>query len=555
MNRFAGNRNGSLCLLLCALLWAQSALAELSATVDRREIAMGETLRLTLLGDAGEQPAEIDLTPLSRDWEILSRSSATNARFINGQNQVTRTLEMELAPLREGTLSIPSLTAGGRNTTPLSIRVNPEPVVAPGDALVLFEASVESDSVYVQAETILTVTLQQAINLDGGEISAFDIPDAVVENLERRSFQRRVGNRTWLVTELRYAVYPQKSGKLTIPAIGFSAREVQPGRSLLGARLGRRLRLTSEPIEMNVKSVPTSFPGEVWLPARDLTLEENWSIDPEALNVGDSTTRTLTLVGRGLQGSQLPPLSSVQGALNIPELRFYPDQEAIDQSELADGLQGRRVQSEALVARSGGAWVLPEIRIPWWNTDTDQLEFAVIPARNVAVAASQALDSTLSPTATTGTITASTQSAPQWLWILSASGWVISLVLAVLLWLSRQPQQIAAPGAASGSASPETIRQSLVAARRAIEAQDAAALRSAILDWGALHSGSAVASLQKLASMTSPTLAAKLVTLDEALYGTGDLVDAASGLIDALREEPALAQQRDTGTKLALYPS
>ena len=555
MNRSAGNRNGSLWLLLCALLWAQSALAELSATVDRREIAMGETLRLTLLGDAGEQPAEIDLTPLSRDWEILSRSSATNARFINGQNQVTRTLEMELAPLREGTLSIPSLTAGGRNTTPLSIRVNPEPVVAPGDALVLFEASVESDSVYVQAETILTVTLQQAINLDGGEISAFDIPDAVVENLERRSFQRRVGNRTWLVTELRYAVYPQKSGKLTIPAIGFSAREVQPGRSLLGARLGRRLRLTSEPIEMNVKSVPTSFPGEVWLPARDLTLEENWSIDPEALNVGDSTTRTLTLVGRGLQGSQLPPLSSVQGALNIPELRFYPDQEAIDQSELADGLQGRRVQSEALVARSGGAWVLPEIRIPWWNTDTDQLEFAVIPARKVAVAASQALDSTLSPTATTGTITASTQSAPQWLWILSASGWVISLVLAVLLWLSRQPQQIAAPGAASGSASPETIRQSLVAARRAIEAQDAAALRSAILDWGALHSGSAVASLQKLASMTSPTLAAKLVTLDEALYGTGDLADAASGLIDALREEPSLAQQRDTGTKLALYPS
>ena len=118
MNRSAGNRNASLWLLLCALLCTQSALAELSATVDRREIAMGETLRLTLLGDAGEQPAEVDLTPLSRDWEILSRSSATNARFINGQNQVTRTLEMELAPLREGTLSIPSLTAGGRNTTP-----------------------------------------------------------------------------------------------------------------------------------------------------------------------------------------------------------------------------------------------------------------------------------------------------------------------------------------------------------------------------------------------------------------------------------------------------
>ena len=71
--------------------------------------------------------------------------------------------------------------------------------------------------------------------------------------------------------------------------------------------------------------------------------------------------------------------------MNIPELRFYPDQESIEQSELADGLQGQRIQSEALVARSGGNWTLPEIRIPWWNTETDTLQFAVLPARSVSV--------------------------------------------------------------------------------------------------------------------------------------------------------------------------
>ena len=109
MNRSVGKTRALMAAIMVSL-WASVAVAELSATVDRREIAMGETLRLTLLGDAGEQPAEIDLSPLSRDWEILSRSSATNARYINGQNQVTRSLEMELAPLREGTLSIPSLS-------------------------------------------------------------------------------------------------------------------------------------------------------------------------------------------------------------------------------------------------------------------------------------------------------------------------------------------------------------------------------------------------------------------------------------------------------------
>ena len=553
MNRFVGNPFVWACYVALMLL-GNLAWAELSATADRRTIAMGETLRLTLLGDAGEQPAEIDLTPLNRDWEILSRSSATNARFINGQNQVTRTLEMELAPLREGTLTIPSLTTGGRSTTPLAIRVNPEPVVAPGDELVLFDASVDESSVYVQSEVILTVTLQQAINLDGGEISNFDIPDAVLENLERRSFQRRVGNRTWLVTELRYAVYPQKSGALRIPAVGFTAREVQPGRSLLGARLGKRLRMASEPLEIMVKSVPASFPGEVWLPARALTLEENWSIDPASLNVGDSTTRTLTLTARGLQGSQLPPLSSVQGAVNIPELRFYPDQESIDQSELAEGLQGRRVQSEALVARSGGTWTLPEIRVPWWNIETDRLEFATLPARTVVVTAIQTADQTNDPTIAPSASPAGT-TLPLWLWAVSTAGWLVSLALGILLWLSRRHTAGHSPTPGGATAKSGSVRQALVEIRKAAAQEDAALLRKAILQWADLHHERGFSSLEALARVSTESLATRLRAVDRSLYGDGELATALDGLIDTLREEPA-PQGRSMGDNtLSLYPS
>ena len=553
MNRSVGNPFVWTCCI-AMLLWSNLSSAELSATADRRTIAMGETLRLTLLGDAGEQPAEIDLTPLNRDWEILSRSSATNARFINGQNQVTRTLEMELAPLRQGTLTIPSLTAGGRSTTPLAIRVNPEPVVAPGDELVLFDASVDERSVYVQSEVILTVTLQQAINLDGGEISNFDIPDAVVENLERRSFQRRVGNRTWLVTELRYAVYPQKSGALSIPAIGFTAREVQPGRSLLGARLGRRLRMASTPLEIDVKSVPTSFPGEVWLPARALTLEENWSIDPASLNVGDSTKRTLTLTARGLQGSQLPPPSSVQGAVNIPELRFYPDQESIDQSELAEGLQGRRVQSEALVARSGGTWTLPEIRVPWWNIETDRLEFATLPARTVVVTAIQTADQINDATLSPNTSTAGT-TLPLWLWAVSAAGWLVSLALGIMLWLSRRQTAAPSPTPGGAKAKSASVRQALVEIRKAAEQQDATLLKKAILQWAGLHHDQRFSSPEALARVSTEPLASRLSAVDRSLYGDGEIAGALDGLIDTLREEPA-PQNRGTGSNtLSLYPS
>ena len=560
MNRFAGKtqpqRVSVWSLIATTLLWSAAAMADLSATADRRDIALGETLRLTLLGDAGEQPSEIDLTPLNRDWEILSRSSATNARFINGRNNVTRTLELELAPLREGTLAIPSLMTGGRRTTPISILVNPEPLVAPGDATVLFESSIDQPSLYVQAELMLTITLQQAINLESPEISALDIADAVVEPLERQSFQRRVGNRTWLVTELRYAIYPQKSGTLSIPAVEFAAREVQAGRTLLGSRLGRRIRLSSEPLEVTVKSVPAAFPGDVWLPARTLSLTEDWSIDPNALSVGDSTTRTLTLIAEGLQGSQLPPLSSVQGALNIPELRFYPDQESIDQSEIAQGLQGTRTQSEALVARADGNWTLPEIRIPWWNTQTDQLEYAVLEARNIAVQTADVLDDeTASSTPSDATLPMAT--LPLWIGLIGVSGWLIAIGLAIALWrLRRKSMRTDTPQGGLAALRGGDKRQALVEVRRALTQQDASGVRTALQHWAACHHGRGFSSLSNIARASSPSLAAILSELDRSIYGATDTEWRQLGLIDALREEPApegIGEAHDDA--MALYPS
>ena len=560
MNRFAGNAHSHRVtvwsLIATALLWSAAAMADLSATADRRDIALGETLRLTILGDAGEQPSEIDLTPLNRDWEILSRSSATNARFINGRNNVTRTLELELAPLREGTLAIPSLITGGRRTTPISILVNPEPLIAPGDATVLFESSIDQPSLYVQAELMLTITLQQAINLESPEISALDIADAVVEPLERQSFQRRVGNRTWLVTELRYAIYPQKSGMLSIPAIEFTAREVQAGRTLLGSRLGRRIRLSSEPLEVTVKSVPAAFPGDVWLPARTLTLTEDWSLDPEALSVGDSTTRTLKLIAEGLQGSQLPPLSSVQGALNIPELRFYPDQESIDQSEIARGLQGTRTQSEALVARSDGNWALPEIRIPWWNTQTDQLEYAVLEPRNIAVQTVELLDDeTTSGTPSDATLPAA--ALPLWIALIGVAGWLIAIGLAIALWRVNPASMSAnTPKSSLAALRGGDQRQALVAVKRALTQQDASGIRTALQHWAASHHGRAFSSLSDIARASSPSLATILSDLDRSIYGGTDTEWRQLGLIEALREEPAPEDIGDADDEaMALYPS
>tara|TARA_B100001057_G_scaffold479734_1_gene551743 strand:- start:10 stop:948 length:939 start_codon:yes stop_codon:yes gene_type:complete len=312
--------------------------------------------------------------------------------------------------------------------------------------------------------------------------------------------------------------------------------------------------MASKPLEINVKSVPTSFPGEVWLPAKALTLEENWSITPDSLNVGDSTTRTLTLTARGLQGSQLPPLSSVQGAINIPEIRFYPDQESIDQSELTGGLQGRRVQSEALVARSGGTWTLPEIRVPWWNIETDRLEFATLPARTVVVTAVQTADQINDPAIAPSASPAGT-TPPPWLWALSAAGWLVSLALGILLWLSRRHTADQSPTPAGATAKSSSVRQALVEIRKVATQQDAALLRGAILQWADLHHERGFSSLEALARVSTDLLATRLRAVDRSLYGDGELSAALDGLLDTLREEPAPGIRGTAATSLSLYPA
>lgn len=552
MTTFAGNRGLALLLSLCFLVLAASAEARLTATVDRTEIALGETLRLVLSGDDGEHPEEVDLAELQRDFEILQSSSATNARFINGQQTVTRTLELDLSPLREGIMTVPGFTSGGRSSTPIAIKVSPAPKVAIGDELVYFDAKVDQTEVYVQAQVLLTITLQQAINLDNRAVSELDIDNAYVETLEQKSFQRRVGGRLWQVTELRYAVFPQQSGTLSIPAITFGARELLPGRSLLGARLGRRVALETKPITLNVKPVPDSFPGETWLPARSLSLESSWSTPPDALGIGDSTTRRIEIKAEGLQGSQLPPITSLGQRLNLQGLKFYPDQETIEQREINGGLEGYRLQSEALVATQSGTWELPEKVIPWWNTETDQLEYARIPSTEVAVAG---VDPTNTGTVTTPPVSAdhdtlSLVALLPWQ-IATGLGWLTSAALAFLLWRNRR----VTGGTATERNSNVGTERNLVSLKVACSRHDARAARDALIAWGrSRFELDTPITLTQLATSVDAVLASEIRHLDEALFSPTAGRWNGDALFDAVRgQNKQRAGQQVEG--LDLYPT
>ena len=219
--------------------------------------------------------------------------------------------------------------------------------------------------------------------MSGANISEFTLNNAFVKPLEQRSFQTRIDGRQWRVDEIRYAIFPEQSGTLEIPQQVFSGRMPQRRRSLfdLGGN-GQLVRRIAGPISLEVLPIPAAFVGDNWLPARNVTVEESWSSPPEQLDVGDSATRSIRITAEGAQGAQLPPIlfKPVDG------LKYYPDQPNIGEEELPSGLLGIREDNAAVVPTRAGTYTIPELRIPWWDTQNRTLNYAVVPAREIIAA-------------------------------------------------------------------------------------------------------------------------------------------------------------------------
>ncbi|MEC8633884.1 MAG: BatD family protein [Pseudomonadota bacterium] len=547
MKTFAGSVTRAL-IILSLMLFPVVTIADIRSDVDRETIGMGESLRLTITGDAKERLDQLDLAALQFDWEILSSSSSTNTSFINGARSTTRTLSLDLLPLRDGILSIPSLSTGGNRTTPIAITVNPQTVSAGGDDSVRFSIEIDKRDIYIQEQMILTVTIEQAINLDGAEVTQLELSGAIVEELTRRNFQRQINGRLWRVTQLRYAIYPQQRGALEIPSLSLTAREVLPGRSLLGARLGKRFRLSEDAIAINVKPVPEDFPGDVWLPATSLELAQSWSTPPESMEIGDSTTRTLTLAAEGLLSSQLPSITSMSDSSKITGIRVYPDQESSDQIERTEGFLGQRTRSEALVASGSGSWTLPEVRVPWWNTETDSLQFAILPSTTISVG-SPVVNSPVQPI--TNTAEMQTIATPVWLNGLAGLGWLLALLFAYKLWRSRDRKT----SDVVIDTTEETLRPLLTAMKASTSQNDAPATRQLLLRWATLHYQQPVRTLDQLKRFCGVALADQLTTLETAIYSQNDEAwTSGAALYRAVRDEAKLVSTEQTDYR-SLYPT
>ncbi|MGH6858620.1 MAG: hypothetical protein ACRECY_00105, partial [Phyllobacterium sp.] len=191
--------------------------------------------------------------------------------------------------------------------------------------------------------------------------------DAVENGLQVRGFEQVI------------AVFAQRSGNLVIPPFIQDLTYIDRG----GARVSTVIR--SEPVTIQIAPVPTDA-GSWWLAAHSVTTMEDWSRDPDGMEIGQSVKRTITISGVGVTDDQLPPRPEIKmpGLIVIPAapvrktniglgkpLKQLPGLKKPGPYTIVEGREGpisSVTYAWTIRPITGDPATIPAIEIPWYST-------------------------------------------------------------------------------------------------------------------------------------------------------------------------------------------
>ncbi|MFT6294758.1 MAG: hypothetical protein ACJATW_001033 [Glaciecola sp.] len=371
-------------LALCCLV---ASAQEIDVSVDKTELARGETLVFTIRVFDQRQGMQLDLTPLTTDFDVLGTRTSSQIRSINGTVEAWTDYIVTLFPLSEGAVTIPALNINNATTDAIEITVsNQGPRSNQSSEELFLEIEVNKDSVYVQEQLLFSVRLFYTINgIRNPQFTELEMPDSVIQLIgSPNQYEKLIDGVRYGVYEKRYVIFPQRSGPLEVPDILFRG-EVTDGSSNFVFRNLNTRRVTAfiEGITVDIKERPAAaLNRNMWLPVTSLRLEETWSTDLSELEIGESAVRTIAMIADGLDGAVLPPF--LNG--DIEGVNQYPEPADIQRTFVDGSIVGTRIETVSIVATDAGLIEIPEISIPWWNVETDQQEVTIVPSTRFTIA-------------------------------------------------------------------------------------------------------------------------------------------------------------------------
>ena len=516
--------------LLCSHSWAS-----LTATADRTIIDSNETLQLLVRLDSQALMGEPDFSVIESDFEILSTSRQQQYSRVNGQTQSYTDWNLLLAPKRIGRLLVPSIKYKKDISNAIEITVRKATAASAAGQPVYTETLVDKSEVYIQEQLLLTHRLYTSVRLSDLGLDPLKVDDALMQKVSETQFQKNVAGKNYQVVEIIYALFPQASGKLQIPALRFSAYEASNNRYGGFSARGNRIIRNTDAKTIDVMTRPAHIDIDNWMPASSIRLEQQWSSPLDQLKVGEPVTRNISITASGLTGAQIMPLSLSES----DDYKVYPDQPQLGDSADAAGVTGIRRESFALVPNRPGEITVPAVSVRWWNSRKQRMQTATLDAVTLQVAAAEvsAMNPYNSaPNAAVGAnslIIEATPEAPKSLMAelrsslalqLSVAGnallLALLLVLLLFVWLGRSSKAAPRRDLSGLNSARLELKQLLTNIERAARKSDLVPLRDSLLAWGrCIFPQQKIKTLAEIAALLDHgQLQQQFDLLDQALY-------------------------------------
>ncbi len=344
-------------------------------------------------------------------------SSSSSVSIINGDitRSVTTTFSYTLIAPKEGTYTIPEATVKSGSATyrtaPKQIKVFTAEAVYGADAKddskaqaqvrasdrisesdFVITANPSKSGVYEQEGVLVTFKLYSTRpNISLTSANFPDFQDFVKQEVNMSNQQQwdtaELNGRVYYVVDLyKVILFPQKSGKIDIPAGAFDllvpVKVNDPVADFFGSFLDQytqvKKEVRSRPFSITVKPLPTPKPEGFTGAVGQFTFDA--SIPSTVLKTNESFQIEMTLKGNGnIKLTSLPSLTFPEG------FEEYDPQENEDITVLTSGVTGTKTKTLLAVPRYAGDYEIPAIPFAYFDSTTGEYRTTTIPATRVHV--------------------------------------------------------------------------------------------------------------------------------------------------------------------------
>ncbi len=505
-------------LILLTIFASTIACATVNLQITPDNARPGETIRLIFTQkNTAQSQGTPDLTPLQKEFTLIGTEHSLSYRANNGVATSENEWVVLLIPKKTGTLTIPPIKIGHeyspeRKITILSssakMPVENDSIEPPEEnSAVTLESEVDLEKPFINQQIIYTVKLATNQSLLEAQYQPPRVENALLIPLgEGRRYQTTTDGQEYSVDEQRYAIYPQKSGLLNIIPPKLSA--------VVYKTMPERIQAEGKDIQLMVKPTPQTDTNNAWLPAKQLSISEQYDSSETTMKQGSTLVRKITVQAMGLPAELLPAMPFPDNT----QYNVYPEKPDTRNVLRHQELVGTSTVTVTYILNQAGNITLPSIKLPWYNTQTGQNELASLPNHELKVTSRASKKHTSLPSVKKSSHPIIKQPAAQtlhmqsrrhglWTTILFALAGIITLVAG--WWLHRRsvkPRQ-----------SQRTTRSDL---RKSCAKNNPEQAHSALLAWGRQQwPKTALLNLNELSKQVNNIeLKKQIALLTEALY-------------------------------------